>query len=56
MSTTLKQMEIDFTLTMHEPVETEKAMELVIMTVPMMIQTTICLTLTTVEVSLQVQV
>jgi hypothetical protein len=47
-------MEMDFSMTMQEPVEQVKATEVVIMTVLTMIQTTICPTLSTVEVSLQV--
>ena len=50
---TVKQVEMDFSITMQEPVEQVKAMEVVIMTVLTMIQITICPTLTTVKVSLQ---
>jgi hypothetical protein len=50
----LKRMEMDFSMTMQEPLEQVKAMEVEIMTVLAMIQTTICLT--NVEVALQVQV
>ena len=53
---TMKLVEMDFSMTMQEPVEQVKAMEMVIMTVLTMMQTTICLTLTTVKVSLQEQV
>ena len=53
---TMKRVEMDFSMTTQEPVEQVKAMEVVIMTVLTMIQITICLTLPTVEVSLQVQV
>jgi hypothetical protein len=56
MSRKLKWVEMDFSITTQEPVEQVKATEVVIMTVLMMIQITICPTLTTVEVSLQVQV
>jgi hypothetical protein len=49
---TMKQVEMDFCITTQEPVEQVKAMEVVIMTVLTMIQTTICPMLTTVEVSL----
>jgi hypothetical protein len=53
----LKRVEMDFSMTTQEPVEQVKAMEVVIMTVLTMIQMKpICPTLTTVEVSLQVQV
>jgi len=40
MSRKLKRVEMDFSMTMPEPVEQVKAMEVVIMTVRMMIQTT----------------
>jgi hypothetical protein len=50
----LTQIEMDFSIMTHEPVKQVKAMEVVIMTVPTIIQTTMCPT--TVEVSLQVQV
>ena len=53
---TMKRVEMDFSMTTQEPVEQVKAMQMVIMTVLTMIQTTICPTLTTVEVSLQEQV
>jgi len=53
---TMKRVEMDFSMTTQEPVEQVKAMEMVIMTVLTMIQTTICPTLTTVKVSLQDQV
>jgi len=56
ISRKLKRVEMDFSMTTQEPVEQVKAMEVVIMTVLTMIQITICLTLPTVEVSLQVQV
>jgi hypothetical protein len=56
VSRKLKPVEMDFSMTTQEPVEQVKATEVVIMTVLMMIQITICPTLTTVEVSLQVQV
>jgi hypothetical protein len=51
---TVKRVEMDFSMTMQEPVEQVKATDVVIMTVLMMIQITLCPT--TVEVSLQVQV
>ena len=54
MSRKLKWMEMDFCMTTQKPVEQVKATEVVIMTVLMLIQTTICLI--TVEVSLHVQV
>ena len=53
---TMKWVEMDFSMTTQETVEQVKATEVVIMTVLMMIQITISPTLTTVEVSLQVQV
>jgi hypothetical protein len=53
---TMKRVEMDFSMTTQETVEQVNTTEMVIMTVPTMIQITICLTLTTVEVSLQVQV
>ena len=53
---TMKRVEMDFSMTTQETVEQVKATEVVIMTVLTMIQITICPTLTTVEVSLQVQV
>jgi hypothetical protein len=53
---TMKQVETDFSMTTQETVEQVKATEVVIMTVLTMIQITLCLTLTTVEGSLQVQV
>ena len=53
---TMKRVEMDFSMTTQEPVEQVKAMEMVIMTVLTMIQTTIRPTLTTVKVSLQDQV
>jgi hypothetical protein len=56
MSRKLKRVEMDCSMTTQEPVEQVKATEVVIMTVLTMIQITICPTLTTVEVSLQVQV
>jgi hypothetical protein len=56
MSRKLKRVEMDFSMTMQETGEYVKAMEIVIMTVLTMIQITICPTLTTVEVSLQVEV
>jgi hypothetical protein len=56
MSRKLKWVEMDFPMTMQKPVEQVTATEVVIMTVLTMIQITICPTLTTVEVSLQVQV
>jgi hypothetical protein len=56
MSRKLKWVEMDFFMTTQEPVEQVKVTEVVIMTVLTMIQTTICPRLTTVEVSLQVQV
>ena len=56
MSRKLKRVEMDFSMTTQEPVEQVQATEVVIMTVLTMIQITICPTLTTVEVSLQVQV
>ena len=52
----MKRMEMDFSMTTQETVEQVKATEVVIMTVLTMIQITICPTLTTVEVSLKVQV
>jgi hypothetical protein len=52
----LKRVEMHFSMTAQEPVEQVKATEVVIMTVLTMIQTTLCPTLTTVEVSLEVQV
>jgi len=52
----LKRVEMDFSMTTQEPIEQVKAMEVVFMTLLMMIQTTICRTLTTVKVSLQVEV
>jgi len=54
MLTKWKQVDIDFSMSTQEPVEQEKATEVVIMTVLTMIQTTMCLT--TVEVSVQVHV
>jgi hypothetical protein len=56
MSRKLKLVEMDFSMTTQEPVEKVEATEVVIMTVLKMIQITIHPTLTTVEVSLQVQV
>jgi hypothetical protein len=53
MSRKLKQMEMDISMTTQEPVEQVKIMEVKILTVLTMIQTTICLTLITVEVALQ---
>jgi hypothetical protein len=53
---TMKHMEIDFSMITQEPVKQVYAMEVVIMTVLMMIQTTIYPTLTTVELSVQEQV
>ena len=53
---TMKQVEMDFSMTTQEPVEQVKAMDMIIVIVLTMIQTTICPTLTTVEVSLQDQV
>jgi hypothetical protein len=53
---TMKRVQMDFSTTTQEPVEQVKAMKMVIITVLTMIQTTICPTLTTVEVSLQEQV
>jgi len=53
---TLKRLKMRFSMTMQGTVEQVKATEVLIMTVLMMIQTTICLTLTTVEVSLRVDV
>jgi hypothetical protein len=50
----LKRVEMDFSMTLQEAVQQVKATEVVIMTVLMMIQTTICPT--TVEVFLHVQV
>jgi hypothetical protein len=50
---TMKRVEIDFSMTMQEPGEQVKAMEVVIMTVLTMIQTTIYPMLTTFEVPLQ---
>ena len=52
----LKRVEMDFSMTTQEPLEQVKATEVVIMTVLTIIQITICPMLTTVEVSLQVQV
>ena len=54
MSRKLKRVEMDFSMTTQEPVEQVKATEVVIMTVLTMIQTTICPTLTIIEVPLQV--
>ena len=51
---TITGVEMDFSRTTQEPVEQVKAREVVIMIVLTMIQITICPTLTTVEVSLQV--
>ena len=51
---TMKRVEMDFSMTTQEIVEQVKATEVVIMTVLTMIQFTICPTLTTVELSLQV--
>jgi len=56
MSRKLKRVEMDFSMTTQELAEQVKATEVVIMTVLTMIQITICPTVTTVEVSLQVQV
>jgi hypothetical protein len=53
---TMIRVAMDCSMTTQEPVEQVKATEVVIMTGLTMIQTTICPTLTTVEVSLQVQV
>jgi hypothetical protein len=53
---TMKQMDMDLSMAMQETVDHVKATEVVIMTVLTMIQITICPTLTTVEVSLQVEV
>jgi hypothetical protein len=53
---TMKRVEMDFSMTTQESVEQAKATEMVIMTVLTIIQITIYPTLTTVEVSLQVQV
>jgi hypothetical protein len=52
----MKRVEMDFSITMQETVKQVKAMLVVIMTVLMMIQTTICPMLTTVKVSMQEQV
>jgi len=54
MSRKLKRVEMDFSMTMQEPVEQVKATEVVIMTVLTIMQTTICPTI--VEISLQVKV
>jgi len=56
MSGRLKQEEVDFSVATKEPVEQVKAREVVIMTVLTMLQTSFCLTLLIVEVSLQVLV
>jgi hypothetical protein len=56
MARKLKQVEMDFSITTQEPVEQVKATEEVIITVPTMIQTTFCPTLTIVKVPLHVQV
>jgi hypothetical protein len=53
---TMKRVETDFSMTTQEPVELVTATEVVIITVLRIIQTTICPTLTSIEVSLQVQV
>jgi hypothetical protein len=55
MSRKLKRVEMDFSMTTQELVKQVKATEVVIMTVLMIIQTTICSTLTTAKVSMQVQ-
>jgi hypothetical protein len=54
ISRKLKRVEIYFSMTTQEPVQQEKATEVLIMTGLTMIQTTICPT--TAEVSLHVQV
>jgi hypothetical protein len=56
MSKKLKRVEMDFSMTTQEPVQQVKAMEVVIMTVLTSIQTTLCPTLTVIEVPLQVRV
>ena len=50
----LKRVKMDFCMPMQEPVEQVKTTAVVIMTVQTMIQTTICPTLTIIEVPLQV--
>jgi len=52
---TMNRVEMDVSMTTEEQVHQVKATEVVIMTVLTMIPITICPTLTTVEVSLQVQ-
>ena len=56
ISRKLKRAGMDFSMTTQEPVKQVKPTEVVIMTVPTMIQTTFCLTPTIVKVPLQVQV
>jgi hypothetical protein len=53
---TMKRVEMDFSMTTQDTVKQVKATEVVIMTGLTMIQMTICPTLITVEVSLQVHV
>jgi hypothetical protein len=53
---TINWMETDFSMTTQEPVEQVNAIEVVIMIVLTMIQTTICPTLTTFDVSPKEQV
>jgi hypothetical protein len=56
MSRKLNRVEMDYSMTTQEPVEQVNATEVVIITVLTVIQTTFCLTLTIVEVPLQVPV
>jgi hypothetical protein len=53
---TMKRVEMDLFMATQETVEQVKATEVAIITVLTMIQITLCPTLTTVDVSLQVQV
>jgi len=52
----LKRVEMEFPMTTQEPVDQVKPMEMVITLVLTKVQTTSCLTLTIVEVPLEVQV
>jgi hypothetical protein len=52
---TISQVEMDISMTTQETVEQVMATEVVIITVLTMIQITMCLMLTTVEVSLNVK-
>jgi len=53
--TTLKRVEMNFSMTTQQPVEQVKATDVVIKTALTMIEIRICLTLTNIEISLQLQ-